>query len=674
MGFIRRSYDTRIIGWLFGFTRPYRVLLAISLVFMLTTSVLELLVPYITKVAVDNYIFPSWGKVEFDAGENRFKKLFKRRYLQDSIPLGGESYLVNLSKVRKEDRIEFEKFGIVSRERYIVIDTSGLEENRLAGIYGIVKKHPGVFQVRGNYIIAGHSSVAGIDHYELGVLRGGEIQKLNRLVFFLVIILFLVFLLSSLYTYILNYTGQKIMHGMRLAVFSHVLSLPQSFFDKNPVGRLTTRITNDVNAINEMYTSVLVQFFKDVILICGVLFVMFRMNRELTFLIMLLTVLLGIVAALFRVRLKRVYREVRRSIAKLNSFVQESIGGIAVIKLYQRERENLERFKVVNSENLRANMEQLFTFATFRPIIEFISILAVALILWYGGLRILNLDLTLGALIAYLAYIRMLFSPIVELAEKYNIFQSAAAASENLYELTREKPERRAEGRRLDKVRGRIEFKNVWFSYDGDEWILRDVSFTVEPGQTLALVGLTGSGKTTIVNLILKFYEAQRGEILFDGVNIKELDPDFIRSHVSTVFQDLFLFEAKDRDDFSDKEPVFEMLSKNNGSFLSSGERQLLYIRNALLKNSRVLILDEATSSMDTWTESKINELLKRNAGKRTTILIAHRLSNVIQADKIVVIHRGKIHEVGTHKELLMKRGIYYNLYRLQSGIYSFSH
>lgn len=680
----KRGYDIRVIKWLFGFARQYRELMVISLIFMLITAAIELIVPYIAKIAVDRYIFLPWGEArfsdkDFSDKDDKLRRLIEKKYSSSIIPIGKDSYLINLSRIDKDDRINLEKFEIVSKERYLVVDRAGIESDRLSRVNEILNKHNDIFKPVGQVYFAKYSSLKKLSRDEIRTLRIGDIGRVNRLALLLLIVLFSDFLFSSAYTYFLNYSGQRIMHKIRLGVFSHLVTLPQSFFDRNPVGRLTTRVTNDVNAINEMYTSVLVQFFKDLIVIFGVLIVMFNMNKTLTAFIFILTVILGIIGALFKKRLQIIYRSVRRSIARLNAFVQESVRGIMIIKLYLREKENFERFKEVNRENYRANMDQLFAFATFRPIIEFIGTFAVALILWYGGLRIIKLDLTLGALIAYLAYIRMLFGPIVELTERYNIFQSAIAASENLYDLINLKPEEREKGRGLESVRGKIEFKNVWFSYNGGDWVLKNVSFSADPGQIVALVGLTGSGKTTIINLILRFYDIQRGQILFDGVDIRELDPYFLRTNVSTVFQDMFLFGKG----------ISDSTSHNNGDgfaktvgadgikadrrFVSSGERQIISLGRVFSKDANVLILDEATSLIDAEMELKVQEVLKKGSRKRTTIIVAHRLSNVREADKIIVIHKGEIFETGTHHELLMKGGIYYNLYRLQSEIYRLS-
>ncbi len=674
----KKSYGFRIIKWLFDFTIPYRRYIIFSVFLVLLTAWLELSIPYMTKIAVDSYILPQWREVELSGKENRFEEGIKEKYKKDIIPLGGGLLLINLAAVEKADKLSLEKLDYISDERYLVLKGQGIKEG--GEISRIIGKHKELFRsVEGNVFAIKYSSLNNFTEEELKVLRGEEIRGVYRLGFLVILALISVFLLSSLYTYILNYSGYRIMYEIRTRVFSHVLSLHQRFFDKNPVGRLVTRVTNDVEAVNEMYTSVFTRLISDFIIIFGVLIIMYRMNSRLTLIIFALGGILGVVAYLFGVKLREVYREIRRKIAKLNTFIQESIRGITIIKLYLRERENLRRFKEVNTEHYRANMNQLFAFATFRPIIDFVGTLAAAVILWYGGLRILKGDLTLGALIAYLAYIRMLFRPVMELAEKYNVFQSAVAASENLFELVNTPTEDRNTGKTLSETSGKLEFKNVWFSYDGDGWVLRDVSFRVHPGETLALVGLTGSGKSTIVNLLLRLYEIQKGEILLDGVNIKELDPVFLRSNFSVVFQDLFLFggdTGNGGDSIQKKVEEFIKITGQEGALkkeltlLSSGEKQILSLGRAITRSSKILILDEATSNLDPETESRIRYLVMNGFKKRTKLIIAHRLSTIKDVDRIIVIHRGKIHEVGNHEELINKKDLYYNLYTLQNVIY----
>lgn len=648
----------------------------VALILMILSAFLELAVPYITKIAVDKYIYPSWGIANFkdNEGDKRFEESVRDKYASLVIPLGGNSYLIDMSGLDNADRTNLEKLGMVTEERYLVINQRDINKDKLVSLREIVKRNGGLFKKADDIYYIDYAALKELGRDDLLILRSDEIREVIILSALVFACLTGIFIFSSLFTYMLNYSGHKIMHKMRTDVFSHILSLPQSFFDKNPVGRLTTRVTNDVNAINEMYTSVAVQFFKDVLVVIGVFAVMFYMNRELTLFVALFTVLMMFFAGLFRMKLKTVYRDVRRSIAKLNAFVQESVRGIVLIKLYNREMENFEKFKETNRENFKANMDQLWVYATFRPFIEFMSVFTVAFILWYGGLSVLKFELTLGALIAYLYYVRMLFRPITELAERYNIFQSATAASENLYELVNVAPEQK-EGIREAVVKGQLEFKNVWFSYNDKDWVLRDVSFTIEPGETVALVGLTGSGKTTIVNLILKFYDAQKGQILFDGTDIRDISPEFLRGNISAVFQDLFLFgkNISDSEDDGFSKAIQIDQIKTNGNTISSGEKQLVSLGHAFSKNSKFLILDEATSNIDARIERNIQKALRNEARDQTTLIIAHRLSNVRHADRIMVIHKGEISEVGTHSSLLSKKGIYYNLYELQNEIHRFS-
>lgn len=676
----KKTYDLKIIKWLYSYTGPYRTFMFMALVFMLITAALELTVPYIAKLAVDKYIYPSWRIAEVPNNETEKNLVLKIKEDYPSLVLSLEdgSYLIDMSEIDNDDRHNLEKLGLVSDERYLAINQSDLSEEDYKKVNAIIANNKNIFKETGTYDYISYSSLSELSRADLIVLRSDEIKHVVRFAAILFLCLLGIFIFSSMYTYLLNYSGHKIMHRMRVNVFSHIMKLPQSFFDKNPVGRLTTRVTNDVNAINEMYTSVMVQFFKDILVVIGVFVVMFYMNKKLTVFVFILTMLMLIFASLFRMKLKTVYRDIRTSIAKLNAFVQESVRGIILIKLYNKEIENYEKFKGVNSENYKANMDQLWVYATFRPFIEFTSVFTVAFILWYGGLNVLSFDLTLGALIAYLYYVRLLFRPIMELAEKYNIFQSAAAASENLYELSHATPEESA-GKKEGEIRGEIEFRNVWFSYDEKEWVLKDVSFKLNPGETVALVGLTGSGKTTVVNLILRFYEAQKGQILLDGIDIRDYRPDFLRENISAVFQDLFLF-GKNLSDGSE-ESGYNMpslrnmgrIAESDKSSISSGEKQLVAISQAFSKKAKFMILDEATSNIDANIEKRIQETIRTNGGDTTTLIIAHRLSNVREADRILVIHKGEISESGTHYSLLAQKGIYFNLYNLQNEIRRFS-
>jgi ATP-binding cassette subfamily B protein/subfamily B ATP-binding cassette protein MsbA len=675
-----KTYDIKIVKWLFQFAKPYKLFMILSFVLMLFAALLELAIPYLTKVAVDSYISPPWAKIyRTTEDENVFKNI-SSKYKDSVIELDKKSSLINLKHLSKSEKAALEKAEALSKNRYIVINPESYNDSDIIRLNKILSRHDKIFYKQKNIYYGNFSSLSTLGQTDLLFLRKNDIEEILYISILILGCMLFIFAFTTGFTYLLNFSGHKVMHSIRTSVFSHLLSLPQPFFDKNPVGRLTTRITNDVNSINEMYTSVLVQFCKDLLVVVGILIVMFFLNRELTLFMFIFTLIVGYVAVKFRMRLKNVYRKVRLSIAKLNAYVQESIRGIILIKLYNREGSNLQRFKAVNNENFRANMDQLFAFATFRPIIEFISIFSVGLILWYGGRSVISLNLSLGALIAFLYYVRMLFRPIQELAERYNIFQSATAASENLYDLINEKPEQRIDVVPEKKFLGKLEFKNVWFGYNNDQWVLKDISFKVNPGQTIALVGLTGSGKTTIVNLILKFYKINQGEILIDDININDYDPEYLRNNISSVFQDTFLmgqnegeYEGAVNQSGSMPKGIYPVRTSENGHNISSGEKQLVSLEKAFSKKANLLILDEATSHIDASLEQSIQGEVKKGKGKKTTLIIAHRLSNVKEADRLIVIHNGEIIEEGPHTELLKNNGLYSNLYKLQSEIRSLS-
>ena len=662
------TYDIKILKWLFGYIKPNRVYFIIALFCMVITAGLEVTIPYLTKTAVDNYIYPSWEKTEkpYDGIDK-----LRSSYSEGIIKLNDNEVLVDMSLLDNIKKTNFQKSGILSETKYIVFDTKKLDPERRESLDKIFSANPGIFNNQGTIHYASFNDISKLPKEDIRLLRADSIEKLKRIVIYIFLSLLGVFIFTTSFTYLLFYSGHKIMHRIRMDAFTHILKLPQSFFDRNPVGRLSTRVTNDVNAINEMYTSVLVQFIKDMLVIVGIVIIMYSLDRELTFIILGLTAFLGFVAYMFRMRLKTVFRNIRVTIGKLNAFVQESVQGIILIKLYGKEDQNFDRFRKINRENYNANMSQLWAYVMFRPFIEYVSILGSGLILWYGGFNVIEFSLSLGSLIAFLYYVRMIFKPIQELSERYNIFQSAAAAAENLYDIVEEEPEPRG-GKKIHAENATLEFRNVWFSYNDSDWVLKNVSFKISPGETVALVGLTGSGKSTIVNLILKFYRAHRGEILFNGVNINDIDNGSLRENITAVFQDLFLFGkdvSDEHPDAGEEEPLFGLdHSIDRSDHLSSGENQIVSLAKALAKKSSLLILDEATSHIDADIEKNIQDSLRKSEN-RTRLIIAHRLSNVRGADKILVIHNGEINESGNHYELLEKNGIYHTLHNFQKEI-----
>jgi ABC-type multidrug transport system fused ATPase/permease subunit len=667
-----KAFDLRLMRRLMRFLVPYKWFFLICIVLVLGLTGIQIIIPYLSKVAIDSYMTPPFGIVS----------LTERPASGDPIPLGDGRYLIDLRTVDSETRAAWEAAGILSPQRYLFVPQESPDA-------AIAARNPqGFTPVPGGYL-ADQDSLRQVPAADLTVLRGAAIAGIIRLATLFVFVLLTRFLTSVAQVYLLQYTGQKVMYDMRREIFAHVLRLPLSYFDHAPVGRLVTRVTNDVNAINEMFTSTLVNLFRDAFLIVGVMAIMFGLEWHLALVILALFPLIVIAAVQFRNRVRDAYREVRRQIAKLNAYLQESISGMRIIQIFVQEHKANERFSAINRDKYSASMRQLLIFAVFRPLMSFLSSFAVALVIWYGGSHVLHGTLSLGALTAFIQYVRMLFEPILDLSEGYNVLQGAMAAAERIFLLLDEAEEDHGGGRTLEHFRGEIEFRDVWFAYNEGEWILKGVSFKAAPGERIAIVGPTGSGKTTIIRLLLRMYPIQKGEILLDGVPIEELDLAYLRSQMAVVLQDVFLFSGDIMDnirlrssipedeaieatrfvnaDFVEKLPYgYKTEVKERGVTLSVGERQLLSFARAVAFKPRVLVLDEATASIDSHTENLIQSSLGKIMEGRTSIVIAHRLSTIREADKIIVLHKGKKVEEGTHQELLALGGLYAALHTLQ--------
>lgn len=520
-----------------------------------------------------------------------------------------------------------------------------------------------------------------------------DLSSLNRMGFYFVLLVIAGFVFNLLQIYVLSYTGQSIIYTIRQQLFSHLQRLPLSYFDKNPIGRLVTRITNDTETLNDMYTNVLVTLLKDFSILLGAIIIMFRLNVTLTLIVLAAMPFVIFFTVIFRIKIRKIYRNVRTTLAKLNSSISENISGMHIIQLFNKERPNFEKFNKTGKEYYNAAMSEVVTFGLFRPLIEMISSLTIALLIWFGGASVLEGTLQFGVLYAFINYITLLFQPINDLAEKYNILQSSMAASERIFIILDTPVEEDLGVLPLDSkaAAGAIEFRNVWFAYTENNWVLKDVSFKVAPGETVAIVGPTGAGKTSIINLLSRFYEIQRGEIRIDGTDIKKVRKEELRKSVGVVLQDVFLFSGKLKDNIGlneesiTDEKVKEVARYVNadefirrlpngyqeevmerGATLSSGQRQLLAFARTLAFNPAVLVLDEATSNIDTETELLIQDALAKLTKNRTTIVIAHRLSTIQHADRIIVLNKGRIYETGTHQELLAAKGMYHSLYMLQ--------
>ena len=494
-------------------------------------------------------------------------------------------------------------------------------------------------------------------------------------------------------TYFTQYLGQKVLYDLRTQIFNHIQKLALKFFDRTPIGRLVTRATNDVEALGELFSSGIVMVFSDVFIIIWILAFMFFMDFSLSLVTLSVLPVLIYGTFLFRKKARESYRDVRLHLARLNSYMQEHVTGMSVVQIFRKERDEFKKFSNINSDFRTVNIKSIFYYAVFYPSVELLSSIAIGLIVWYGGGEIIQGALSVGVLFAFIQYTEMFFRPIRDLSEKYNIMQTAMASSERIFKLLDnhtiiKNPENPI---KLNGVKGKIEFQNVWFAYNSDDYVLKDISFTINPGETVAIVGHTGAGKTSIINILTRFYDINKGKILLDDINIESIDKRELRKYISMVLQDVFLFSGNIKsninleNEFITEEMIaeaativgankfiqqykksFNEVVKERGATLSVGQKQLISFARALAYNPQILILDEATSSVDTETEFLIQQAIEKLLVGRTAIVIAHRLSTIQNADKIIVLHKGEIRETGNHQELLAKRGIYYKLYQLQ--------
>ncbi len=590
-----KAYDGRLMRRLLTYMKPYRAVVAASLLLLLIDSLLQITGPLITKIAVDRYL----------------------------VPVPHAQVIPFLSNWLSHD------------------PWTGLTQ--LAGLYLALALFAFVFDF-------------------------GQ-------------------------TYLMQWTGQKAMFDLRRELMTHLQTLDVAYYDKNPVGRLVTRVTTDVDVLNDLFASGLVTIVGDILMLSFVLIVMFRMSPGMTGLMLAVMPVVVLVTVQFRRAATQSYRRIRVAIARINAYLQEHVAGIAVLQLFNREERSKQEFASINRDHMLAFKDAIAAYGWFYPTVEFLGMLALAMLLGYGGFRIRQGALTLGVLVAFFQYGLRFFRPIQDLSEKYNILQGAMAASERIFRLLDTKPaivSPRASAPLPDGALD-VEFEHVWFAYKDEDWVLRDVSFHVAAGETMAIVGHTGAGKTTLTSLLMRFYDVQRGAIRVGGIDIRDLDMRELRQQFGVVLQDSYLFtgsidsnirlgtpgisehdvwraaEQVNLLDFVEQLPDrFDTPVREHGNGFSTGQKQLISFARALAHNPRILILDEATSSVDTETEMRVREALGRLVSNRTSLVIAHRLSTIQRADRILVMHKAQLRETGTHQELLSQRGIYWKLYQLQ--------
>ena len=565
---------------------------------------------------------------------------------------------------------------------------------RLLGYVKPYRKHV-VLAILLNLIVAGLPALRplltqiAIDDY----IANSDYDGLILIAGLLIGVLFFQAFMQYLLTYFTQLMGQKIIYDLRIKLFTHIQKLALKYFDKTPIGRIVTRVTNDVESLNELFSSGIVMVFSDIFIIIWIFIFMFFMSWDLALVTLIVLPFLFYATFLFRRKVRDSYRNIRYHLARLNSYMQEHVTGMNIVQIFSKEKEEEEKFSEINAAHRDANIKGVFYYAIFFPTVELLSSAAFALIIWYGGGSVIQGTLTIGVLFAFIQYVEMFFRPIRDLSEKYNIMQTAMASSERIFKLldndtfvkNPENPDK------LEQVKGEIEFKDVCFAYNPEEYVIKNVSFNINPGETVAIVGATGAGKTSIINILTRFYDIQKGSICIDGKDIREIDKRDLRKYVSVVLQDVFLFsgtiksnislgspnisdddlkraaEIVGADKFIQKLPnKYDEEVKEKGATLSVGQKQLISFARALAYNPQILILDEATSSVDTETEILIQSAIEKLLVGRTSIVIAHRLSTIQNADKILVMHKGELRETGTHQELLSQKGIYHKLYQLQ--------
>lgn len=659
-----KEYDSKLMKRLLKFASPYKGYIVLVILLMLIMTVLDLIRPYLIKNAID---------VDMSGYKNPYTIV--STYQNNSIKIGS-SYIIK----GKDGSGHPASLVYIGKDCYAADGTIDYSKT---------------YKLEGNKIIQKGSSFNAykLTADDVVVLRQNDIKGIENKTLFLLVIVISTFILNYLQVYILEYTGQRIVFDIRQKLFHHVESLSSSFFDKNPVGRLVTRVTNDIEALNDMYTGVLVYLFKDFFLMAGIIIAMFMLNSQLAVVTISIIPIIIIAALIFKKYDRDAYRDVRVKLARINSFLSENISGMKTVQIFNKEDKKFKEFDGINHSYLKSTLRQITVFALFRPTIDFISSLALSLVLWFGGLKVIGGALKFGVLFAAISYLQQFFQPVYDITEKYDILQSAMASSERIFMLfdNEDKIVNAENPVKLNDVKGEIEFKHVWFAYNENEWVLKDVSFKINPREKVAFVGATGAGKTSIISLISRLYDIQKGEILLDGVNIKDIDLNDLRGNIASVLQDVFLFTGDiksnirlNNPEISDEEVInackfvnadkfieklpdsYNSYVNERGSTFSQGQRQLIAFARAIAFKPPILVLDEATSNIDTETESLIQDALTKIVKNRTTIIVAHRLSTIRNADKIIVLHKGKIKEVGKHEELIEKQGLYYKLYKLQ--------
>lgn len=669
---------------LLTYLKPHKWAMTIATILVLFIIAVELYRPIIIGDAIDQYINgyykPFQVTAEGMAGAVSYGGLWlTREYEAPETPGDGTQALQSGGREGLTGPVYYQLF--LYEDRYYMAQQLTYEETE-----ALSEGDPDLIR---SYVEVG---AVCLDREQLRALRHYDFTGILYAAGLYLLFMVLGFVLNAADTWILQKMGQDIIFRMREQVFTHIHSLSLSFFNTTPVGKLVTRVSNDTEAVNELFTTILVKLFKNLVKIIGYAVVMLSISVRMALVSFLMLPLVGVLTFVFRFYSRKAYQITRNKITELNTFLSEHISGMKLIQIFAREKEKYEEFAGKSQELFRANWREVMTFAVFRPGIYFLSIIAMVIVVGTGSYSVLGSTLSLGTLFVFITYISSFFEPIQELAEQFGTLQSALASAEKIFSILDEEPQIVNPSCPVDvDIRGEIEFRNVWFAYEKEDYVLKDVSFVIHPGEKVAFVGATGAGKSSILNLIGRYFDIQRGEILIDGVDIRKIDKEKLRRAIGQVQQDVFLFtgdiksnislgnEAITREDviraaqtvhadtFIEKLPGgYDAAVTERGSTLSAGQRQLISFARTLAYEPRILVLDEATANIDTETESLITQALSTLMAGRTTIMVAHRLSTIQHADKIIVLHHGRIRESGSHQELLARNGLYRKLYDLQ--------